>query len=207
MVSKKEKFKRPTNVLEQYTPIEHITRPITKFNSKGIQLFRRQIPSVACNGMTIDKGQGTSIPNVIVTTKRKLSTEHLYVACSRATSLNGLFIDGIFDPPKLKNVNVTNEMIRLRKESPLQFTLQFLQDFDDTYHKIYFHNIQSINKNFHELQADHCAMASDYLAFVEPWLKDTDIFERKNFTVYHRSNCSNTRNSEGDLLLHKKTYL
>lgn len=46
-------------------------------------------------------------------------------------------------------------------------------------------------------------MASDFIALIEPWLKDTDVFHLKTFHILHRSNCKNKRNSEGAIVFVK----
>lgn len=150
-------------------PIERITRNLSHAEkNKGLEIVRSQIPLVAANGMTIMKAQGSSLPFVVVCVKRsrnregkllpRLSRELLYVACSRCTSLQGLFIDGEFEPPRCPGTNdpVTKEMERLRK-NPLEMTLKFLQDIADDMIKIYFHNIQSFIAHQNDLTADPCA--------------------------------------------------
>lgn len=195
---------RRKNVPNNCTPIEHITRPINKFKQSGFQLFRKQIPIVACNGMTIDKSQGTSLPYVVVNINKKLTTEYLYVACGRATTLSGLYINGVFEPPTKVNDDVTKEMQRLRNLS-FPFYLKFLQDFPENVHKIYFHNIQSFLTHFDDIINDKCAMSSNCLAFVEPLLKENDNFEIPNYKIFHRINCLNNRDSQSALILIKST--
>lgn len=147
--------------------VGRITRNLSKTGRHGsLQLIRTQIPLLAANGMTIDKSQGSSLKWVCVCVKktkhrrRKISRERLYVGCSRATSLDGLFIDGIFEPPATppEDDPVSTEMRRLRK-TPFEFSIKFLQDFDNSYYKIYFHNIQSFLLHHADLVADHCAMS------------------------------------------------
>jgi len=135
---------------------------------QGLQLIRTQIPLVAANGMTIFKSQGSSISQVVVHVKRhrkpvgklsmKLTRESLYVACSRATSLQGLFIDGKFEPPTSPPPSdpVTIEMDRLRI-TPYPFTCKFLQDFEQGFHRVYYQNIQSFAAHYLDVLSDNCA--------------------------------------------------
>jgi hypothetical protein len=197
----------------EWVPVERITRNLSKTGRhKGLEIIRTQIPLVAANGMTICKSQGSSIPLVVVSVHRnkgrKLSRELLYVACSRATSRNGLFIDGDFEPPEKPGPNdpVTLEMERLRGK-PLQFSIQFLQDFGENYEKLYFHNVQSFVAHHQDVEADHCAMASTLLAFVEPHLLKNDQFNLPNYDCIHRTNCRKNRNSEGALVFRKSEGL
>ena len=160
------------------------------------------------------KSQGSTLNQVVVNVKRhngrKLSRELLYVGCSRAASYNGLYIDGDFEAPAAPPPNdaVTLEMARLRN-APLQICLRFLQDVDDTFEKLFFHNVESFVEHQHylDVRADHCAMASNILAFVEPHLLQTDnlLHTLPNFKIIHRTNCRDKtqRNSEGALIFAK----
>jgi hypothetical protein len=151
-----------------WTAIDRLTRNLSKTGRhKGLEIVRNQIPLVAANGMTITKSQGSSIPVVVVSVKRfrnqlgkltrKLSRELLYVACSRATSLNGLYIDGEFEAPAPPPANdpVSLEMDRLRN-IPFRFKLRFLQDSAHE-NKLFFHNVQSFSAHVADVLADNCA--------------------------------------------------
>ena len=198
-----------------WVAVDRITRNLSKTGRhKGLELIRTQIPLIAANGMTITKSQGSSLPQVVVSVKksahrvRKLSRPLLYVACSRAMSLEGLYIDGPFEPPSAPGPNddVTKEMERLRA-IPYQYSIQFLQDFGDEYEKLYFHNVQSFFAHHKDVEADRCAMASNIMAFVEPHLLSTDQVPIRDFEALTRVNCSQNRNSEGILLLQRSGEL
>jgi len=156
----------------EWTSIERVTKNINISRTgrlKGFEIIRNQLPLVAANGMTITKSQGSSIPCVVVSIKpfcnrfgkqrRKLSRELLYVACSRATSLKGLFIDGTFEPPVKPSFNdpVTLEMERLRS-IPFSFSLKFIQTIGNQVWKLYFHNVQSFNAHSEDVACDKCAL-------------------------------------------------
>jgi hypothetical protein len=201
---KSHQQKKGINV--EYTPIERITRNLSKTGRHhGLKVVRTQLSLLAANGRTITKSQGSSIPSVVVSVKgrRKLTREELYVACSRATSLNGLFLNGEFKPPNPPGPNdpVTKELQRL-KEHPHQFSIKFLQDYGDAYEKLYFHNVQYFIPHQPDVVADHCAMSSNFIALVEPHLLETDTIGLPGYSCINRSNSSG-RNSEGVLLFRK----
>ncbi|ODM94679.1 ATP-dependent DNA helicase PIF1 [Orchesella cincta] len=190
-----------------WVPIERITMRISLTGrNRAVELIRTQIPLVAANAMTINKAQGSTIRQVVVSVRRNLSREQMYVACSRASSKIGLYIDGIFNPPNKpddkKQQKVSSEMTRLRG-SPLNMTIRFLQDYDDSFLKLYVHNIESYLRHFADLFADNCTKASDIIGIIEPQLLETDQLHTAEFEVAHRVNCSEKRNSEGVLLLKK----
>jgi len=158
---------------------------------------------VAANGMTINKSQGSSFEIVATTTKQNalrksfLTRERLSVACSRATSLGGLFINGEFRPPNplKENDPVTNELQRM-KANPINISLKYFHDFLQSM-KPFFVNVQSFLLRKKDLQTDSHIMSSDLIAIVEPHPLLTDEFSVPNFTPIYCHNCNNARNSEG----------
>lgn len=194
-----------------WIPIEKISRNLSKLYRDGLKICRTQIPLVACNGMTIAKSQGSTIPVVVVSTRgRKLERSELYVACSRATGLSGLYIDGKFTAPNRPGENdlVGKEMERLRMDRPLSMTLKFLQDYDSSFTKIYYHNVQSLNAHLSDVNHDNCPLSSDIIAFVEPHILEHDIVKIENFDEIFRMSCPlSRRTSEGAILFAKSKFL
>lgn len=124
--------------------VDHVKKNISKTGRhNGLLIVRKQIPLVAASGMTINKAQGSSLPFVVVEMNKKtkyMTRERLYVACSRATFKNELFIEGDFIPPnKPKDDDpVTVEIERMKKQNTV-LSLTFFQDLeDDEFHKLYF---------------------------------------------------------------------
>jgi ATP-dependent exoDNAse (exonuclease V) alpha subunit len=66
--------------------------------------------------MTIHKSQGSTMEKVTVFLKKGMERSLIYVAFSRATTLNGLFLIGEFKPPSPPGPNhlPTKEMRRPR---------------------------------------------------------------------------------------------
>jgi len=217
-------YMRRKGINLDWVAVGKVTKNLSK-NSKAkpLQIVRTQIPLVAANGMTIMKSQGSSLPSVVVHViryrgknsnnkthepgDRKITRESLYVACSRATSLNGLYINGKFTPPKAppKDDAVSVEMTRLR-DAPMKFSLRFLQDIPPEFVKIYFHNVQSFISHIPDVICDQCAVGSDIMAFVEPHLLANDQIEDsvRNYICDFRDNCRSTRNSEMALVFRRK---
>ncbi len=82
-----------------------------------MQVVRKQIPLQAANGMTINKSQNSSLEKVLVVCYgNRISHGRIYVACSIATSLNGLSIFGTIKHPLLVgSLNaITKEMEELQ---------------------------------------------------------------------------------------------
>lgn len=105
-------------------------------------LTRARNYRAAANRMTIAKSQGSSLPLVVISTKRKLTRENLYVACSRAASLQELYISGEFTPPSCpgQHDDVSKEMAILRQH-PVNMSLRFFLNMHSA-NKLYFHNVE-----------------------------------------------------------------
>jgi len=142
-----------------------------------------------------------------VNTKSKFMTqERLYVACSRATSNGGLFIDGQFKPPLApkQNDSVSLEMERLRDKS-CALSSQCLQDFQPNHITLYYHNIQSFLLHQKDLESDNCAVASEIIFVFEPHLLETDCFKVEDSKIAFKKFCDKTRNLGGFLILQRCT--
>lgn len=202
--------KYPNFAVSSWTPIEKLTKTLSKAYYDGVRIIRTQIPLLACNGMTIAKAQGSSLPLVVVSVSgSRLVRSELYVACSRATSLEGLFIDGDFAPPQPPaGVDIVGDEMKRLRATPLLMELKFLQDFNSDYNKIYFHNVESLNhQHFKDITSDRCPMSADFIFLVEPRLLAGDTYQFSGHSEFHRVNCSSNRNSEGILALKKGIHL
>ncbi len=193
---------------KSWTPIRRMRRKLSvKRTDHSLRIVRRQIPLVACNGMTVAKSQGSSLPAVVVNVEyqrpiEKLGTEELYVGCSRATSKNGLHVKGTFVPPTAYKPDhpVTLEMKRLR-DLGFPFKLRFLQDEHSDDVKIYFHNVQSFNLHKQDVLADQCALAADILCFVEPHTLPEDDIEIPGYFSPYRKDSDGTRHGSSGILI------
>lgn len=191
-------------VSKEWTPIERITRTLSvSYKYAGMELIRNQLPLLAANAMTIAKAQGSSLACVVVSTKRKLTREKMYVACSRATSLAGLFISGNFTPTEKPKDNdpVTLEMEILRS-CPVTFTQVFFGDIQSRF-KFYFHNIENFNCYKEDLQSDPHIMSSNIVGLVEPHILENSRVDLEGFRLCARQNSRSTNqktNSEGFLV-------
>lgn len=201
----KQMYQKRKGYNAEWVPIDRITKRLSLVGkSRAVEVVRTQLPLIAANAMTINKSQGSTLKSVVVSVRKRLSRERLYVGCSRATTKTGLFIDGKFEPPEIPKDDdeVTAEMLILR-ESPVEMTVQFLQDFDDSFIKLYYHNIESYLRHFKDLYSDNCVKNSDIIALIEPQLLRDDTLDTNVFEIIHRTNCNQNRNSEGALILRK----
>lgn len=127
----------------------------------------------------------------------------LYVAFSRATSANGLFINGQYKPcNENKNDKAAIEMLRLRKESPVKLCLKFPEDCTKGPNNFLFlyQNVRSLNKNFNVIKSNISLTSCDILSFVETWTLAKDNFNIPDYTILQRQDCpGNVRKAFGNI--------
>lgn len=137
---------------------------------------------------------------------KKLTRSAIYVACSRATNANGLFIVGTFQKPNAMNPQslLYKEMWELENEKNIKLTFdEMLEESNDL--KILVHNVQSLPKHINYINNDHNQLAMDLLFFVETWTVPSDELKLHNFTMLYRadSNANLPRKPKG-LICFKK---
>ena len=202
--AKYRQHQQTMNIDPDLTPIGFKKKVLSKsFNHSNVQIIRRQIPLIAADGMTINKAQGSSFKKVVLKVTKRLRRDLLYVGCSRSFTLEGLYLDGEFHPPKPPSQFITDEINRLRSD-PLQLSMPFLQDFPKDDLKIIFHNVQSLHKHALDVAADKAFMAADLIILIEPWSLPSDIYKFKKFKCIFRQDCEHKRSSYGSMIFCKR---
>ena len=169
---------------------------------KDVIIYREQFPVDIGEGKTAHKVQGCTYKQIVVhasyitknsknnlINKKQMNRAALYVACSRATSLDGLQIIGQFvKPPDIKDDNIVKiEMERLRKYCQLKLELQFVEDLktpDDI--QIVFHNIQSINNKIDLIEKDIFYNLSNIIILSEAWISSSITYNLKNYVIVNK---------------------
>lgn len=185
------------------TPIELLTKAIQLGNLTRIKLLRSQFPLVPAFGMTIHKAQGQSYQKVTVHLSKGMSRALIYVALTRATSLQGLSIvlpsKGIGQQgssfksvipmiPSPSSEAVDAEIIRLNRTALLP-CFDFLLDKKS---RLVYQNIQSFKTNGAAAMNDAIFSEALITVFVETWLYEyDDVFYPDKSII--RLDCTNTR--------------
>ena len=132
-----------------------------------------------------------------------------YVAFSRATSLENLYILGDFDQTKIAvSPNVRNEMKRLRTKAVLSLCFKPLYMFGNGVLKIVFHNCQSLRLRIADIQTDYINNCDIYM-LAETKLCEKDAsssLEIPDFDLF-RNDFSKTRTSYGSATYSRKPVL
>ena len=171
-----------------WTPIERVIKTIEIAQGSLYKITRKQFAMVCAEAVTICKCQGSSY-DVVLVGVHNLNRREKYVAFSRATSLNGLYIKGKYVPPQPPDKNdVVYKVLNIMKtESIYEFNLTFPEDSNHSY--ALYHNIRSLHKYQKHVLSDPNYLHANILMFVETRLRDTDIFDLPNFTCIHRQDC------------------
>ncbi|KAK3908920.1 ATP-dependent DNA helicase, partial [Frankliniella fusca] len=196
---------------KNWTPIQRICRSFSLNENTHIQVTRNQLPLLPSNAQTIHCSQSCTYDNILVFLNKTLSRKLLYTACSRVTSLSGLYLSGIYKKPAratLENDPSLREMTRMRNEAQLQFSLIFPEDVknkDNTV--VLFHNVRSLNLHFENISCDPTFIASDVIMLAETWSKPEDKYDINNFTIISRTDCKSPKRKAFGTLVYVKNYL
>ena len=160
---------------KQWTPVRPISREFQVGRYRNAKLRRTQFPLQLSCAKTIHKSQGQTYTEAALKLPDQRKTHIHYVAFSRVTSLNNLYILNEFDPTLVTVCpHVKQEMKRLRTTGRLQLCFRPLYTFDKKYFKILFHNSQSLRLHITDVCADDNFTSSDISLFVETKLCHTD---------------------------------
>ncbi|KAG5666197.1 hypothetical protein PVAND_017659 [Polypedilum vanderplanki] len=175
-----------------WTPIFKIKKTFNVLKNGSVQVTREQYPLNPAECITVHKSQGQSMPKVAVdlyASERKMDRSMLYVAFSRATSLEGLFIIGQFVPPeKVENDNpVRLEYQRMERDCLLIPKFKFLQNVNNNTIQIISQNIQSLQKHISCIKEDLTFLNSHLILLQETWAQDSKDYNIPGFTELSRN--------------------
>ncbi|KAJ8043549.1 hypothetical protein HOLleu_10683 [Holothuria leucospilota] len=95
-----------------------------------------------------------------------------YVALSRVTSLNGLYILNLNEKKVNVDRNVLEEMKMLRTERAMQMCFQAIQTTESTTTVLH-QNVRSLRKHINDIKSDATILSADVLVFTECHLTST----------------------------------
>lgn len=131
-----------------------------------------------------------------------LERSMLYVACSRATSLEGLFLLGDFKPPNKpsKDHSPTIEMNRMRKEALLIPKFESLHFVPENIFQIISHNVQSLRRHILTIKNDSVFMKSDLILMQESWNLANETYELEHFSEVQRNKIFGLPTAKGTMI-------
>ena len=162
------------DISNDWTPIFEVKRTFSVGRYKSAQVMRTQFPLRPASAKTAHRCQGDTMQSAVVDLSGRPFYHAHYVALSRVTSKDNLFITNLNENKILVDSQVHNEMERLEKEAPVVLCMPLLQRKNSSY-SILFHNVQSLHCHFPDIVADDNLLHLDLLIFVETRLSSQDF--------------------------------
>jgi len=153
-------------------PINRITTELkTNVKKEASPIIKRtQFPLALSWGCTMHKVQGLSLNKVVISfdlcKQTKFNHGQIYVALSRVTTLNGLFLTGKFDRNTITvNERAIAEYQRLREIQQLDTDNKF--DDNNTIFSIALCNVRSLTKHIGDIKVDDRFLCNDIILCTE----------------------------------------
>ena len=180
-----------------WTPVPTIKKQIKISKHNTITATRIQFPLRVAAGKTVHRSQGQTLLSAVADFQQAMGHHKHYVAMSRVTDSNNLFITN-FDKRKIKtDKRVTDEMSRLRL-APLNISIPFIYKDPPQVTTVAFHNVRTLHKHSQDLASDYNIKASTILCVAETKLQNHTDLKDLNITFpyqYHNHPLHNTAQS------------
>ena len=147
----------------EWTPIWAVKRTFM-YRSKAV--VRQQFPLKPSSGKTIHKAQGQTKEQIVVDTARGTRAHQHYVAFSRVTRIQGLYLLNGLNGNINVDKNVMQEMKRLRTNARLILSCKPVHTYISDL-LVVFQNAQSLYAHFPLVQNDKIYKDADVLGFAE----------------------------------------
>lgn len=165
---------------------------VIQLKSRVVSCKRIQFPIVEACAITIHKSQGGTYRTVVYDYKKSHDQQLVYVALSRATSLDGLYITNSDDDFTFyhargrRNQELRNEFERLRRNK-LRTVVDDVTDFlFPSSLSIYTFNVQRLETHLYDLQADPVITCCDFLLLSETWIGNSQAVAVEGFKVVNQ---------------------
>ena len=169
---------------KKWLPISFFEETIQLTHTKD-KIIRKQFKLIEGEAMTIHKAQGQTFRQAAINMGENLTQALLYVACSRVTTINGLYLFGIksFTTDAMQRMS-EKQLLRLQKErmsKPNHIEMERLKDqcrmenhffflekdYKNPKLSIMFHNVRSLKANRDNINSDIAMRKTTMCLFVE----------------------------------------
>jgi exonuclease III len=167
--------------------IERVHEDLKENKTKTV--VRHQFPLRLSWACTAHKVQGMTVNKVVVNLDRTFSAGQAYVALSRVTSKDGLFIESEDSEKISKKIYADPEVQTALQQMPI-LPLPDWKSKSEQGVTIFLLNIQSLQTHFEDLIRDDRWRNSDIIALTETWLKpgqDVKCFDIAGYHFHHVS--------------------
>jgi hypothetical protein len=177
-----------------WTPIKSVTTQFAVGKTKSAQVVRKQFPLRAASAKTVHRSQGDTQTQIVANLSTNRTIPHIhYVALSRVTTIEGLYITDLCEDKISVDQRVIKEMEILRTEHCLKlcFTPLYMLDHSDL--KICYLNARSLHKHIEDVRKDPNYSSTDILIFTETRFNPLDPDEMYTIDGYRlfRNDISN----------------
>ncbi len=130
-----------TGIERTWTPIKPVTTQFAVGRTKSAQVVRKQFPLRPASAKTVHRSQGDTQTQIVVNLNTNRTIPHIhYVALSRVTTIEGLYITDLCEDKISVDPRVIKEIEILRTEHRLKLCFTPLYDLDHLELKICYLN-------------------------------------------------------------------
>ena len=165
-------------ILGTWTPIKPVTTQFAVGRNKSAQVIRKQFPLRPASAKTVHRSQGDTQSQIVVSLNTNRTVPHIhYVALSRVTTIEGLYITDLCENKISVDQRVVKEMEMLRTEHKLELCFKPLYMLDHNDLKICYLNSRSLHKHIQDVRKDINYSSTDILIFAETRFSPLDSDE------------------------------
>ena len=192
-----------------WTPITRIARQFRIGRTKNAEIMRKQFPLRPAAAKTVHRCQGDTLQEVVVDMSGSRSQCHIhYVALSRVTCLNGLYILNLNAAKINVDKNVLQEMESLRSERAIQMCVPAIQTSSNNTTVLH-QNVRSLRKHIIDIKHEGAILSADVLLFTECHLSNTPSTEELHINGYNvflnlPTHCVSASNSSHGIAVYTK---
>ena len=166
-----------SNIDSSWTPVVPTTVQFCIGRSSNSNIVRKQFPLRLSAAKTIHRSQGDTEREIVVNLESTRKIPHIhYVALSRVTTLEGLYITNLNEDKICVSSKVEEEMNRLRTIAYLKPCLQSINELDENFVKVIFLNTRSLHKHYLDVR--------NYVKFYLPLIA---IFAETRRSIFDRN--------------------
>ena len=162
-----------------WTPIKPTTTQFLVGRTKSAQIVRKQFSLRPAAAKTVHRSQGDTQTQIVANldTKRAIPDIH-YVALSRVTTIEGLYITILCEDKITVDPKVIAEMNELRNKRKLELCFIPLYTIDKSNIKVCYLNARSLHKHIDDVRNDFNFVSAEVAIFSETRFSPFDEDER-----------------------------
>ena len=176
------------------TPIKPVTMQFAVGKTKSAQVVRKQFPSRPASSKTVHRSQGNTQSQIVVNMNTRTIPHIHYVALSRVTTIEWLYITVLCESKISVDPKVVQEMQLLRNEYKLDLCFTPLYLLEDTDLKLSYLNTRSLHKHIHDVRKDINYLSTNILIFTKTRFSPHDpdeMYAIQGYELFRNDDFSN----------------